>query len=93
MAVTSFPAAQAQPRRRAQVRKAKGAMLVEPGRIVLEDKPVADIGPTDALLRVTTMICGTDVLILRGEYPWPRAWRSAMSRSASSRSSARACTK
>ncbi len=48
----------------------KAAVFVEPGRIVLEDKPVPDIGPLDALLRVTTTtICGTDVHILRGEYP------------------------
>jgi threonine dehydrogenase-like Zn-dependent dehydrogenase len=48
----------------------KAAVFVEPGRIVLEEKPVPDVGPLDALLRVTTTtICGTDVHILRGEYP------------------------
>nr|WP_293256814.1 NAD(P)-dependent alcohol dehydrogenase [Nannocystis sp.] len=48
----------------------RAAIFVEPGRIVLEDKPIPDIGPLDALLRVTTTtICGTDVHILRGEYP------------------------
>lgn len=48
----------------------KAAVFVEPGRIVLEDKRVPDVGPTDALMRITTTtICGTDVHILKGEYP------------------------
>ena len=51
----------------------KAAVFVEPGRIVLEDKPIPKVGPRDALLRVTTTtICGTDVHILRGEYPVQR---------------------
>jgi threonine dehydrogenase-like Zn-dependent dehydrogenase len=51
----------------------KAAVFVEPGRFVLEDKPVPDVGPLDALLRVTTTtICGTDVHILKGEYPVAR---------------------
>ena len=50
----------------------KAAIFIEPGRIVLETKPIPDVGPLDALLRVTTTtICGTDVHILRGEYPLP----------------------
>jgi threonine dehydrogenase-like Zn-dependent dehydrogenase len=45
-------------------------VFVKPGRIVLEEKPVPEVGPKDALLRVTTTtICGTDVHILKGEYP------------------------
>src|SRR6187551_525727 len=48
----------------------KAATFVEPGRIVLAEKPIPQVGPRDALLRVTTTtICGTDVHILRGEYP------------------------
>ncbi len=48
----------------------KAAIFVEPGRIVLDDKPMPDIGPLDALVRITTTtICGTDVHILKGEYP------------------------
>jgi threonine dehydrogenase-like Zn-dependent dehydrogenase len=48
----------------------KAAVFAEPGRIVLEEKPVPEVGPKDALLRVTTTtICGTDVHILKGEYP------------------------
>ncbi|HMU49244.1 MAG TPA: NAD(P)-dependent alcohol dehydrogenase [Geminicoccaceae bacterium] len=50
--------------------KMKAAIFVEPGRIVLDEKPVPEIGPLDALVRITTTtICGTDVHILKGEYP------------------------
>jgi alcohol dehydrogenase len=52
------------------VTKMKAAIFVEPGRIVLDEKPIPDVGPLDALIRVTTTtICGTDVHILKGEYP------------------------
>ncbi len=48
----------------------RAAVFVEPGRIELQDKPIPEIGPNDALLRITTTtICGTDVHILKGEYP------------------------
>jgi len=48
----------------------KAAVFVEPGRIELQDKPIPETGPNDALLRITTTtICGTDVHILKGEYP------------------------
>jgi threonine dehydrogenase-like Zn-dependent dehydrogenase len=51
----------------------KAAVFVEPGRIVLDEKPVPDVGPLDALLRITTTtICGTDIHILKGEYPVKR---------------------
>ncbi len=51
----------------------KAAIFVEPGRIVLDEKPVPEIGPLDALVRITTTtICGTDVHILKGEYPVAR---------------------
>ena len=50
--------------------KMKAAIFVEPGRIVLADKPIPEVGPLDALIRVTTTtICGTDIHILKGEYP------------------------
>lgn len=50
--------------------KMKTAIFVEPGRIVLDEKPIPDVGPNDALIRITTTtICGTDVHILKGEYP------------------------
>lgn len=52
------------------VGRMKAAIFVEPGRIVLDQKPIPDVGPLDALLRITTTtICGTDVHILKGEYP------------------------
>lgn len=48
----------------------KAAVFVEKGRIVIDDKPIPDVGPNDALMRVTTTtICGTDIHILKGEYP------------------------
>ena len=54
-------------------RMMKAAVFVEPGRIVLDDKPIPDVGPLDALVRITTTtICGTDIHILKGEYPVAR---------------------
>lgn len=51
----------------------KAAIFVEPGRIVLDEKPIPDVGANDALIRVTTTtICGTDIHILKGEYPVER---------------------
>ena len=48
----------------------KAAVFVEPGRIILDDKPIPDVGPNDALIRITTTtLCGTDIHILKGEYP------------------------
>lgn len=50
--------------------KMKAAIFIEPNRIVLGEKPIPDVGPLDALIRVTTTtICGTDIHILKGEYP------------------------
>jgi threonine dehydrogenase-like Zn-dependent dehydrogenase len=50
-------------------KKMKAAIFIEPGRIVLGEKPIPKVGPLDALIRVTTTtICGTDVHILKGEY-------------------------
>lgn len=55
------------------MKKMKAAIFVEPGRIVLDEKPIPDVGPLDALVRITTTtICGTDVHILKGEYPVER---------------------
>ncbi|MCB1767380.1 MAG: NAD(P)-dependent alcohol dehydrogenase [Candidatus Competibacteraceae bacterium] len=48
----------------------KATVFVAPGRIELTDKPIPEVGPNDALIRITTTtICGTDVHILKGEYP------------------------
>src|SRR3984893_19289756 len=58
---------------RTTIMKMKAAVFVEPGRIVLDEKPIPDIGPLDALVRITTTtICGTDIHILKGEYPVER---------------------
>ncbi len=52
------------------MKKMKAAVFVEAGRIQLQEKPIPEVGPTDALVKVTTTtICGTDVHILKGEYP------------------------
>ena len=47
----------------------KAAVFVAAGRIELQERPIPKIGPTDALLQVTTTtICGTDIHIMKGEY-------------------------
>jgi threonine dehydrogenase-like Zn-dependent dehydrogenase len=51
-------------------RMMKAAVFVKPGRIEVVDKPIPDVGPNDALVRITTTtICGTDIHIMKGEYP------------------------
>jgi alcohol dehydrogenase len=48
----------------------RAAVFEAPGRITLQERPIPECGPNDALVRVAmTTICGTDVHILRGEYP------------------------
>lgn len=48
----------------------RATVFLGPGKIALQEKPIPEVGPGDALLRVTTTtICGTDVHILKGEYP------------------------
>lgn len=43
---------------------------MEPARIVVEEKPISEVGPLGALLKITTTtICGTDVHIPKGAYP------------------------
>ncbi len=50
--------------------KMRAAIFIAPGKIILGEKPVPEPGPLDALIRITlTTICGTDVHILKGEYP------------------------
>ena len=40
-------------------------------RISVESVPKPVPGPGEAVMRITTTtICGTDVHIVRGEYPW-----------------------
>jgi threonine dehydrogenase-like Zn-dependent dehydrogenase len=51
-------------------RTMRAAVFAGKGRIELREKPIPEVGPLDALLRITTTtICGTDVHILKGEYP------------------------
>ena len=48
----------------------RAAVFVAPGRLELRDVPRPTAGPGEAVVRVTlTTICGTDVHILKGEYP------------------------
>ena len=48
----------------------RAAVFEKPGRIALQERPIPACGPNDAIVRITmTTICGTDVHILRGEYP------------------------
>ena len=48
----------------------KAAAFLGKGRIEIIEKKIPDVGPNDALVRITTTtICGTDVHILKGEYP------------------------
>jgi NADPH:quinone reductase-like Zn-dependent oxidoreductase len=55
---------------RRKMPKTRAAIFVKPGRILLDEKSVPEVGPLDALARVTTTtICGTDIHILKGEYP------------------------
>ncbi|MEN2785042.1 NAD(P)-dependent alcohol dehydrogenase [Sphingomonas qilianensis] len=50
--------------------KMRATIFLGPGRLVLGEKPVPEVGPLDALIRITmTTICGTDIHILKGEYP------------------------
>jgi alcohol dehydrogenase len=52
------------------MRTMKAAVFVRPGKIVLDEKPIPSVGPGEALIKITTTtICGTDVHILKGEYP------------------------
>jgi len=52
------------------MQKMKAAIFLAPGKITLGEKPIPEIGPLDALMRITTTtICGTDIHILKGEYP------------------------
>lgn len=47
----------------------KSLIFVEPGKIEIVDKKIPDVGPNDALLKITTTtICGTDIHIFKGEY-------------------------
>ncbi len=52
------------------MRTMKAAVFVGPGKIILDEKPIPAVVPGAALIKTTTTtICGTDVHILKGEYP------------------------
>lgn len=52
------------------MRTMKAAVFLRPGKIALEEKPIPTVGAGEALVKITTTtICGTDVHILKGEYP------------------------
>ena len=48
----------------------KALCFISPGKLELREKPVPEPGFGEALIRITTTtICGTDVHIMKGEYP------------------------
>ena len=48
----------------------RAVVFVSPGRLEVRDVPRPTAGPGEAVIRITlTTICGTDVHILKGEYP------------------------
>jgi len=48
----------------------RAAVFEGPGKITLQERAMPECGPNDAIVRVAmTTICGTDVHILKGEYP------------------------
>jgi alcohol dehydrogenase len=52
------------------MRTMKAAVFLRPGKISLDEKPIPVAGPGEALIKITTTtICGTDVHILKGEFP------------------------
>jgi alcohol dehydrogenase len=60
--------------RRSAVVNASGVMKANvfhaPGQFGLEEKPIPTAGPGEAIIKVRlTTICGTDIHIVRGEYP------------------------
>lgn len=47
----------------------KSLIFIESGKIEIVDKKIPDVGPNDALIKITTTtICGTDIHIFKGEY-------------------------
>ena len=62
----------------------RAAVFVAPGRLELRDVPRPTAGPGEAVVRVTlTTICGTDVHILKGEYPIRSGHSAALRRKTS----------
>ncbi|HVM24085.1 MAG TPA: alcohol dehydrogenase catalytic domain-containing protein, partial [Candidatus Limnocylindrales bacterium] len=67
MTVTTTPPMRSETAEGATMR---AAVFHAPGDIRVENVPRPRAGPGEAIIRVTlTTICGTDVHILKGEYP------------------------
>src|SRR3954468_20779387 len=52
-------------------------VVLEPGVLEIQEKPVPEPGPGEVLARVrSTAICGTDAHLIHGDYPgfWPPAF-------------------
>lgn len=48
----------------------KAAVFAGKDHIEIREKRIPDVGPNDALLKITTTtICDTDIHIVKGEYP------------------------
>ena len=63
-------AATLQQREKEPTESMKALVFHKPGQIELQDVPIPTPGPGQAVIRITlTTICGTDLHILRGEYP------------------------
>jgi threonine dehydrogenase-like Zn-dependent dehydrogenase len=70
----TMPALLEKPVQQGTTSPARAAMVANvfrgPGRFGLETKPIPSPGPGEAVIRVRlTTICGTDIHIVRGEYP------------------------
>ena len=66
--VSTFQAAI--PKKQALPSTMKALVFRGPNQIGIEEVPIPKPGPGEAVIRVTlTTICGTDLHILKGEYP------------------------
>lgn len=52
------------------MRTMKAVVFIKPEQISLQERPIPKVGPGEAVIKITTTtIGGTDVHILKGEYP------------------------
>ena len=66
--ISAFQAAV--PKRQALPTTMKALVFKGPNQIAVEEVPIPRPGPGEAVIRVTlTTVCGTDLHILKGEYP------------------------
>src|ERR1700739_3156302 len=67
MPTATFPSDQKEKKSTATMR---ALVFRGPNQIAIEQVPIPKAGPGEAVIRVTlTTICGTDLHILKGEYP------------------------